>query len=245
MPLSYNRVTSSHKSKPPAMDHDNRPPIDEYRAQLERRKELQSELRAELAAGAKRQGMGCLTSLAVIILLAITMTAIISPWAFYIGGRFTPLNTWEGYGKLHSSTGADYGLFLHLGEYSRRRSRRNLTGSAALCTPQGIVYNYSLDGRIESVWLFTEAKNTSLSLSSPKNEPIKSGFELHGRWENGGLVLSDQGSMGKPFHADGSLDPRGRYTFAPLKGEHAEGTIAFGRRFDFEELCANEIGKRK
>ncbi len=227
------------------MDQGNQPTTDEYRAELERRKELQSELRAELAAGAKRHGMGCITGLVVIILLAITVTAIFSPWAFYIGGRFTPLNTWEGYGKLHSSTGADYGLLLHLGEYSRRRSKRNLTGSAVLCTPQGITYIYAIDGRIENVWLFTEGKNTSLSLSSPKTDKVKSGFELRGRWENGALLLSDQGSLGKPFHADGSLDPRGRYTLKALKDEHAEGKIAFGKRFDFDELCANEIAKSK
>jgi hypothetical protein len=54
-------------------------------------------------------------------------------------------------------------------------------------------------------------------------------------------VLSDQGSMGKPFHADGSLDPKGNYSRTPIKGEQARVTVSFGKRSDFDELCATEI----
>lgn len=226
------------------MDEREQPTQEELRAALEQTRERQAQLRAAIAAGVRSKGIGCVTTLFVMVLAAIALTAIVSPWAFYIGSRITPMNTWEGYGKLHSSTGADYGLFLHLGSYSARRSRTNLKGFAALCTPQGITYNYGLDGRIHNVWMFTEGKQTSLSLWTPKGENPARGFDLRGEWQNGKLVLNDQGSMGRPFHADGSLDPKGSYSRTPIKGEQAQATVSFGKRFDFDELCANEIAAK-
>jgi hypothetical protein len=225
------------------MDERSRPSQEELRAALEQTRERQAQLRAAIAAGARSRGIGCVTTLFAMALVAIAATAIISPWAFYIGSRLTPLTNWEGYGKLHSSTGTDYGLFLHLGSYSRRRSRTNLRGFAALCTPQGVTYNYGLVGRIHDVWMFTEGKQTSLWLRTPKGEKPVRGFELRGKWQSGALVLSDAGSMGMAFHADGSLDAKGNYSRAPVKGEQAQATVVFGKRFDFDELCANEIAK--
>ena len=227
------------------MDERSRPSQEELRAALEQTRERQAQLRAAIAAGARSRGIGCVTTVFVMALAAISVTAVFSPWNFYIGGKFTPLTSWEGYGKLHSSTGAEYGLFLHLGPYPRRHSRTNLKGFAVLCTPQGVTYNYGLDGRIHDVWMFTEGKQTSLWLRTPKGEKPVRNFELRGKWQSGALVLSDVGTMGMALHADGSLNPKGSYSRAPVKGEQARVRVVFGKRFDFDELCANEIAKGK
>jgi hypothetical protein len=50
--------------------------------------------------------------------------------------------------------------------------------------------------------------------------------------------------MGKAFRADGTVDPKGRYNPQPLKNERAEVTVRYGTKFDFDELCSNEIVKR-
>ncbi len=210
--------------------------------------ELAREMARESLGEAKRQtvgcGMGCLGSAIGTLIASAIIVAMFAPWAFYIGGRPTPSTSWEGYGKLHSSTGADYGLYLNLSYYHLKRSSQNLSGGALLCTPQGKTLQYGIDGRIYGVWLYTEGKQTKLALEKMKSDQINATFDLYGEWQNGKLVLTDRGSMGKPFHADGSLDPKGRYSREPLKNESANVTVSYGSKFDFDELCANEITKR-
>jgi hypothetical protein len=210
--------------------------------------ELAKEMAREGLGAAKRQtigcGMGCLGSIIGTLIAAVILIVLFAPWAFYIGGHPTPTTTWEGYGKLHSSIGADYGLYLKLSYYHVRRSRQNLSGGAALCTPQGKTLQYGIDGRIDGVWLYTEGKQTKLTLEKVKADTVNATFDLYGEWQNGRLVLNDRGSMGKPFHADGSVDPKGRYNPMPIKNEQANATISYGTKFDFDEFCANEIVKR-
>ena len=189
-------------------------------------------------------GMGCLGSIIGTIIAGVIIIVLFAPWAFYIGGRPTPMTTWEGYGKLHSSTGADYGLYLKLSYYHVKRSRQNLSGGAVLCTPNGKTLQYGIDGRIDNVWLYTEGKQTKLSLEKSKTDTLNATFDLYGEWQNGRLILGDRGSMGKPFHADGSLDAKGRYNPRPNKNEQANVTVSYGTKFDFYEFCSNEITRR-
>jgi hypothetical protein len=206
--------------------------------------EIAREVRAELLSSARNKSFGCLGYLVGGFLGFLIFTVFFSPWAFYIGGRPTPLTSWEGFGRMQSSTGASYGLYMKLSYYSARRSSRNLGGVAVLCTPQGESFQYDVYGWIEHVWLYTEGKHTKLDLWKVKDAPVNTSFHLEGRWQAGQLVLSDGGSFGKPFRADGSVHPRGIYNPHPIKGEHAEVNIAYGNKFDFDEVCANEIVKR-
>jgi hypothetical protein len=61
-----------------------------------------------------RARMGCLASLLLAFAVAVGVVLLLFPWAFNIGGRFTPMNVWTGYGRLHSSAGATYGLYARL-----------------------------------------------------------------------------------------------------------------------------------
>lgn len=208
--------------------------------------EVQQELRTELKSEAKSQGKGCLVGLVGTIIGgvigAILVTATFNPWAYYIGGRWTMFSGWEGYGKMHSSTGLEYGVYVTFEQYSTRRHSDRIRGKAVLCTPSGTTYEYDLDGHVDGAWLYTEGKQTHISLHSTKSK-IDYGFILDGVWRNGSLVLNDGGSVGKPFHADGAPDVRGRYSWNPMKTEHAEVTVNYGNRFDFDEMCNNDISK--
>jgi hypothetical protein len=44
--------------------------------------------------------------------LTILVYVGLNPWGLRIGQRWTPAMTWRGVGKLQSTTGAVYGLFL-------------------------------------------------------------------------------------------------------------------------------------
>jgi hypothetical protein len=162
------------------------------------------------------------------------------PWAFNIGGRFTPWTVWSGYGKLQASTGAAYGLYVRfwLKPYRGPGPGSNLQGTAVLCTPQGISYSYRLSGEIKNAWSTTEGKTTHLYLHVPDADKQKllSGFELHGVWQNGELVVDDKGSMRRSFRLDGSAAGEGSVTVSP-SSEHAAVTLAYGTQEQAQALC--------
>src|SRR6185312_11082250 len=107
----------------------------------------------------------------VVLFLAEFLPA---PWAFHIGGRFTPLGQWDGYGPVQASDGGRYLLFTHLqGGVIAHGGRpgcafhggcNSLRGSAKLCTESGRVYSFSLSGKLHG-WLTTDGSPTSISLS--------------------------------------------------------------------------------
>lgn len=138
--------------------------------------------------------------------LVLSLYLGLYPWAFNIGGRFTPLTQWTGYGRLQSSTGASYGLYVRffLTPYhgSSVGGGTNLRGNALLCTPRGITYNYDLHGNVKNAWTTTEGKSTNLYLGVTKGEKLLRGFDLDGVWRGGELVLDDKGSLFSP------MDPR-------------------------------------
>jgi len=69
----------------------------------------------------KRRGCGCFTSVTGAILLVFVVYVVLNPWALHIGGRWTPAMTWHGVGKLQSTSGANYGLFIEVNLYVRPR----------------------------------------------------------------------------------------------------------------------------
>jgi hypothetical protein len=203
-----------------------------------------SPLRAYFVDAWKDKTIGCLSYLIGVTIAAFLVTLFFHPWAFYMGGRFTPSRSWEGIGAIRSSTGAQYGLFLHLSYYGARGSDRNLDGYAVLCNPQGRVFKYNVYGWVEHVWLYTEGKHTRLDFWKMKGEAVDTHFHLQGRWQNGALLLEDQGSLGIPFRADGSVHPKGAFNPSPIKNEKAAVIVTKGARFDFDEMCSNSITKQ-
>src|SRR5215471_14700379 len=72
------------------------------------------------------QRHGCLVDLFKLLLLCVVVVcgvaSLTSPWAFHIGGRWTPLLYWSGYGKLVTRTGTYplYVVFYPSADFSKR-----------------------------------------------------------------------------------------------------------------------------
>jgi hypothetical protein len=70
---------------------------------------------------------------------------------------FTPAMTWHGVGKLQSTSGANYALFIEVNLYVRPRRHSsiagtdNLTGTAKLRTREGEIYPLTVSGYIKRV----------------------------------------------------------------------------------------------
>ncbi|HEY6305402.1 MAG TPA: hypothetical protein VI488_02960 [Candidatus Angelobacter sp.] len=193
-----------------------------------------------------RARLGCMGSLFVSIGAILVVYLGLYPWAFNIGGHFTPWTVWTGYGKLQSSTGATYGLYVRFwltpyhGRGGGTSGGDNLRGNAVLCTPKGINYTYDLRGNVKNAWTTTEGKSTYLYLNVPKDEKSIRGFDLVGVWRNGQLVLDDKGSMRLSFQPDGSVAPKGWVTRSPSP-EHASVTLAYGEKDAFDAICASHV----
>ena len=197
---------------------------------------------------AKTKGnMGCLGGLGFMLIVFFGLTLLLYPWALHMGGRFTPALTWHGYGRMHSSTGADYGLYLNLGfDMPRGRSSmghpNNLRGSALLCTPQGALYKFEVSGR-EDAWLDTDGKKMDLYLRTPKDADVRIRFDLYGGWQGKELVLEDKGNLALSFNANGTA--KGYANGANAPKEETRVTLQYGKQEAFDELCSSQIEKRR
>jgi hypothetical protein len=179
------------------------------------------------------------------IFLALGLLLLLNPWSLHMGGRWTPVLTWHGVGKLHSTTGANYGFFMelypHLEHSSRgpRGARKNLEGTAKICTPQGETYRMTVDGYL-SAWLDANKKPITFYLRSLKDAQPKLRADLYGSWQGEELVLDDKGSLAMSFAADGKAKGYLIGTNAPT--EETTGRLHYATEREFASVCG-EKGK--
>ena len=75
--------------------------------------------------------------LGLFFVAAVVLPAIFMPWAFFMGGSFHMLPTWQGWGRMHSKTaGGDYVIRISMyPKTGRRVGYTHVRGTAWLCTP--------------------------------------------------------------------------------------------------------------
>jgi hypothetical protein len=187
-----------------------------------------------------RQKRGCsaTTFLGLILVGALVYGVVVAlnPWSLHIGGRWTPLLTWQGSGKLVTKSGAQYPLWVSFypsSHFSRLqmdglRPTGGLQGSALLCTSRGVTQRLNLSGTIYGGWRSTEGSLMSFRLLEPKPFDIgqrQGYFDLVGRWQGPALVM-DRSSVGGTFNSS-------------LKIDQASVTLTWGNASDFKTACAN------
>jgi hypothetical protein len=165
------------------------------------------------------------------------MYALLAPWSFHIGGRWTP-GIWRGYGKLRTASGDEYPLSVEFypsfkgASRLRRNGQRSssaLRGMGWLCTSQGVVQRLTLSGDIYGAYLHTEGSHIGFRLNVPLVFDVgqKRGgyFDLYGGWQGQDLVMQDDGSWEGAFK-------KGSYN------HRATVTLSWGSSSDFKALCA-------
>ncbi|HEV2116529.1 MAG TPA: hypothetical protein VGR48_10915 [Terriglobales bacterium] len=186
-----------------------------------------------------RQGRGCFATLFVTLVLGVAVLygviAVTNPWAFHIGGRWTPLLYWSGSGKLLTKSGTYplYVSFFPASHFSRlhldgQRPTGGLQGSGWLCTSRGAMQSLELSGTIYGGWRSTEGSLMNFRLLERRifNSGQRRGFfNLYGRWQGPQLVMQDRGELGSTFRSG-------------LKIERASVTLDWGRYSDFKAMCA-------
>ena len=194
----------------------------------------------------KRAGCGCLGSISGAIALIFVVTILINPWALHMGGRWTPALVWHGVGKLQSTSGANYGLFLEVNPFVRHGRHggmgggTNLTGTAKICTPQGDVYPLTVSGSLKRAWLDADGKSVTFYFHSLKGASTKLDFELLGAWQGHDLVLEDRGNMAMSFAPDGRAKGYLKGTNSPK--ENTTGSLRYATESEFTAACNGKNG---
>jgi hypothetical protein len=181
----------------------------------------------------------------ILVVLLFLAEFLPAPWAFHIGGRFTPLGQWDGYGPVQASNGGRYLLFTHLqGGVLAHGGRPGcvfhggcsaLRGSAKLCTESGRVYSFSLAGQMHG-YLTTDGSLTDLSLSGGPPVPLPHGLVVafQGTWQGPVLpVASTDGSFTGAFTRTGAV----RRAASAAHAGTASGTLRHGSATAFGQAC--------
>ena len=193
--------------------------------------------------------LGCLWRVGVGLFLALVfvaaVTALLYPWAFYLGGNFHILGYWQGWGKLHAKSG-DYVLFVRIeptSRGSRLYPRSNLKGVSYLCTPRRERYRLSLGGDMRlHLNLSTDGEPIHLYMM---NWPLWYGqfitdhrpsLEFRGHWHNPDLVMDDHGSISRAFQSDGAVYD-GHDRNRPYSTDNVPITFVEGSYSEFEAAC--------
>jgi hypothetical protein len=200
------------------------------------------------APSPRNSGRGCLRLIIFGILAAVVfgfaMTAVFSPWGFFMGGRFHLYPRWQGWGRIHSSTAGDFILFVSIVPgRSARHGGPQVRGNGTVCTPRGEKYDLNVSGEFENhfgldfqgrkVWL--GASNSSFR-ERQLGEYRAPKLHFFGKWDNPNLVGDDQGSLSHAFEPDGSLYT-GNFKNRPNSRETVPVTLREGPRSDFDAAC--------
>jgi hypothetical protein len=172
--------------------------------------------------------------LGIVILAAGAATV---PWAFHIGGRWTPVLTWWGSGELVTKGGVEYPMFLMLytaAHFSRlrwdgRHPTGGFQGNACLCTSPGVSQYLKLSGTIYDGWRSTSGSPVKLRLLEPTLVNVgqqRAGyFDLVGAWRGPDLVLEERANWSSPFRSG-------------LRIDHASVTLRWDPYWTRKSACA-------
>lgn len=199
-------------------------------------------------AGPARRGPVWLRLVLILIVVALLADVLPTPWALNIGGHFSALGEWDGFGPVQASNGGSYLLFTHLhggilnGDDTSCSFRgcESLSGSAQLCTRSGRRYTFGLSGAVHT-WLSTDGALTTIELTggTPKALPPGWVVAFHGIWRGPVLpVVSTDNSFTKVFTPAGSI----RSTTSTADAGTARGQLRFGSAAAFASACNTLTG---
>ncbi|MGO9750721.1 MAG: hypothetical protein ACLP8S_04505 [Solirubrobacteraceae bacterium] len=179
--------------------------------------------------------------LLVVVVALIAVYVVPTPWALHIGGRFTPLETWDGFGQVRGSNGGRYVLFTHLRAGILGNGARtscswfgcdNLHGTAKLCTLSGRTFSLGLTGDVHS-WWSTDGASTSIDLSG-RVLPAGWVVAFRGAWKGPELSLANpDNSFTEAFTRSGAI----RYTTSTADAGTAFVTLHYGSVAAFDQEC--------
>ena len=188
--------------------------------------------------------------LLILIVVLLALYVLPTPWAFHMGGQFSPLGEWDGYGPVQAGNGGRYLLYTHLrGGLLNNHGHGScsvgscdaLTGTAQLCTQGGQRYTFDLTGAVHG-WYTTDGSRTNIDLTGGKPKRLPDGWVIafHGVWHGDELPITDTDkSLSAVFTPAGVI----RATTSTAGAGTAHGTLRHGSVTSFEHACRALAGQ--
>ena len=174
------------------------------------------------------------------VVLVYGVAAVMSPWAFHIGGRWTPFLYREGRGRLMTKNGVYplYVFFYPASGMSRLRvddlqPTGGLQGSAAICVSPGTIQSMQLSGTVFGGWRSTEGALMQFRIRDWKIVDVgqrQGYFDLYGHWRGTELVMDDRGGFGGTLRSGPRID-KASVTFNWSTYSDFENACTTGRNF--------------
>jgi len=188
--------------------------------------------------------------LLILIVGLLAVYVLPTPWAFHMGGKFSALGEWDGYGPVQASNGGHYLLYTHLrGGLANNHGHAScsfggcdtLTGTAQLCTQGGQHYTFDLTGAVHG-WYTTNGSRTDINLTggTPRQLPPGWVVAFHGVWHGAALPIADTDkSFSEVFTPAGAI----RTAASTAGAGTARGTLRSGSVDSFNQACRALAGQ--
>jgi hypothetical protein len=182
--------------------------------------------------------------LALVGVAMLVVTAVFSPWGFYLGGSFHIIPYWQGLGTLEAKSGK-YVVFVRFEPKpsgSRIYPGPSVGGVAYLCSPRGEQFRMKLGGGMRrGIGRDTDGEKISLYMYTwgafgNFTADHRPSIELRGQWKNPDIEMDDHGSIHRAFNPDGTVD-HGPSPNKPYEGEIVPVRLTPGSYSDFEVAC--------
>ena len=178
----------------------------------------------------------------ILVIVGLCVYILPTPWAFHMGGKFSPLGEWDGYGLVQASNGGRYLLYTHLrGGIANTHGDAtcsftgcdNLVGTAQLCTQSGQRYTFDLAGGVHG-WYTTNGSRTTIGLTggTPASLPRGTVVAFHGVWKGPALPLASN-SFTEVFTPAGDI----RKTTSAANTGTALVVLRNGSQTSFDQAC--------
>jgi hypothetical protein len=187
----------------------------------------------------RKHSLGCLGSLVVLAILVVGLQVLITPWAFHLGGSFTPSMSWTGVAEGTAPHGGGrYAVQIKivantLSEHACSQDGcDDLHGSASVCTATGEFGFRNVTGKVGG-WSSVDGQKMSLGITHGTNTADRNmQFELTGTWHGAAYQANDEGFLVRGFDAAGRPRPE---VSPELQSNAVALTFEPG---DFGSLCA-------
>jgi len=198
--------------------------------------------RSSSSSGKQRRRYVLLRLILILFVVLFIVYVFPSPWAFHMGGKFSPLGEWDGYGRVRASNGGGYLLFTHLrGGIVNNHGQPSchlfgceaLTGSAEVCAGGGQRYTFALTGTVHG-WYTTNGSRTTIGLTggTPASLPRGTVVAFHGVWKGPALPLASN-SFTEVFTPAGDI----RKTTSAANTGTALVVLRNGSQTSFDQAC--------
>jgi hypothetical protein len=204
--------------------------------------------RKSASQGQPRKRHLLLRTVLILVIVGLCVYILPTPWAFHMGGKFSPLGEWDGYGPVQASNGGRYLLYTHLrGGLANNHGHAGcsfggcdtLTGTAQLCTQGGQHYTFDLTGAVHG-WYTTNGSRTNINLTggTPKRLPGGWVVAFHGVWHGTALPIVGT-SFSEVFTPAGAI----RTAASTADAGAARGTLRSGSVDSFNQACRALAGQ--